>query len=102
MKQRPTPSRPIPWLVHVMVGLICVCTSVVAIAATPPDGSAPIEFPPGRFTDDVAHRVADCRGKLLVLCFYNPNAPRNWGDPETTHWLIGEFHEDPVKFIALR
>jgi hypothetical protein len=90
-------QRGIGRVVHLILTLVIGVFSVSAIA----DASAPIEFPPGRFTDDVAHRVADCRDKLLVLCFYNPHAPRNWGDPETTNWLIGEFHEDPVKFIAV-
>ena len=85
--------------VVIVLILDCIAASANAAPATQPSG--PIEFPPGTFSDRLRHQVVDCRGKLLVLCFFDPEAPRAWDDPTSTQMLIDGMSGRPVRFIAI-
>ena len=62
-------------------------------------GSA--EFPPGTFTDGGQYRLADLRGKVVVLYIYEATCPRCKGMVPDTNKVIQSFKDRPVKFIAV-
>ena len=64
-------------------------------------GAGTVGFPPGEFSDGAKLRVADCRGKVLVLMFYDPGLERDWMDPEVARWVVRENADRPVKFVAV-
>ena len=48
-----------------------------AVGQTPGNaGSQAPEFPPGKFSDGKQYRLADLRGKVVVLFFYESKCPR--------------------------
>ncbi|HSZ57104.1 MAG TPA: hypothetical protein VK797_15660 [Tepidisphaeraceae bacterium] len=60
-----------------------------------------VEFPPGVFSDDAPIQIGDCRGRVVVLLFFDPGAERDWGDPEVARWMVSEYRDRPVKFVAV-
>ena len=59
-----------------------------------------LDFPPGQFVDSGPLHVSDFRGKILVLCFYDPALPEDWSDPQVPRWLLTNWSSDPVEPVC--
>ena len=63
-------------------------------------GGAP-DFPPGAFSDGGHYSVADFKGKVLVLFFYESACPRCRGMVPERNKLVEKYKDKPVKFIGI-
>jgi peroxiredoxin len=78
----------------------------VALTSSParPQGkvgeTAP-DFPPGVFSDSMRYQLSDCRGKVVVLFFYESQCPRCKGSIPERNQIVKSFEGKPVKFIAV-
>ncbi len=70
-------------------------------AGQPRPGEAAPDFPAGAFTDGRAYRLADLRGKAVVLFFYESDCPRCKGSIPDRNAVVKEFEGRPVKFLAV-
>ncbi len=62
--------------------------------------SAP-DFPPGLFSDGNRYQLSECRGKVVVLFFYESQCPRCKGTIPERNDVVKSFEGKPVKFIAV-
>jgi thiol-disulfide isomerase/thioredoxin len=76
--------------------------AVLALILCPAAGaqSAP-DFPPGVFNDGGDYKLADFKGKVLVLFFYERDCPRCRGTVPERNAIVQKYQGKPVKFIAI-
>ncbi|MEZ0266081.1 MAG: redoxin domain-containing protein [Phycisphaerae bacterium] len=59
------------------------------------------EFPPGLFTDGGTYKLNECRGKTIVLFFYDPRDPRMQVTVPQRNALVRRFAGKPVVFFGV-
>ncbi|HYE16956.1 MAG TPA: redoxin domain-containing protein [Tepidisphaeraceae bacterium] len=59
------------------------------------------EFPPGLFTDGGTYKLNECRGKAIVLFFYDPRDPRMQVTVPQRNALVRRFAGKPVVFFGV-
>ena len=59
------------------------------------------DFPPGVFNDGGDYKLADFKGKVLVLFFYEKDCPRCRGSIPERNAIVEKYQGKPVKFIAI-
>ncbi len=64
-------------------------------------GSEAPEFPPGVFADGRRYSLADLRGKVVVLFFYESGCPTCKKSIPERNEVVKAFKDKPVKFLAV-
>jgi thiol-disulfide isomerase/thioredoxin len=59
------------------------------------------DFPPGAFSDMSRHSLADYKGKVVVLFFFEDQCPTCRGLIPKRNEVVEQFKNAPVKFIAV-
>jgi peroxiredoxin len=84
----------------ILSGALLFWTAAFA-AAQPKAGDDAPDFPVGQFTDGKSHRLADYRGKVIVLFFYESQCPRCKGLIPDRNDVVKAFEGKPVVFLAV-
>ena len=59
------------------------------------------EFPPGFFSDGGHYTLADLKGKVVVLVFFEMNYEGNKGHISDWNKLAEQYKDKPIKFLAV-
>lgn len=73
----------------------------LSAGAQPRVGDAAPDFPPGLFSDGHEYRLADLRGRVVVLFFYESQCPRCRESVPERNAVVKAFEDRPVKFLAV-
>ena len=94
-----------------LLGLVCVLPAAALAARhkaaagsgkTGGDfGEVAPDFPPGVFSDGGHYDLADYRGKLLVVFFFESECPTCKGMVPKWNKLTAEYKDRPVRFLAI-
>jgi thiol-disulfide isomerase/thioredoxin len=87
-----------------VAGLLVVLASIAGdkgAAQGPADKNEPRDFPPGAFSDGNSYRLADLKGKVVVLHFFEPQCPVCRAAAPEKNELVKSMAGQPVKFLAI-
>src|SRR5438045_2169477 len=87
-----------------VAGLLVVLASFAGdkgAAQGPAGKNEPRDFPPGAFSDGNTYRLADLKGKVVVLHFFEPQCPVCRAAAPEKNELVKSLAGQPVKFLAI-
>jgi thiol-disulfide isomerase/thioredoxin len=88
--------RPRLWLT-----MVVLLSLTGRVAAQGNFGQEAPDFPPGLFNDGSEYRLADLKGKVIVLWMYESTCPRCRGMIPEQNKIVQALKDRPVKFIAI-
>ncbi|HEV7300361.1 MAG TPA: redoxin family protein [Tepidisphaeraceae bacterium] len=87
---------------HVSFGLLILCATTTAAFSAGKAGEEAPDFPPGVFSDGQQYRLADLRGKVVVLFMYEKDCPTcRARTTREFNPIVDQYRDKPVKFIAI-
>jgi hypothetical protein len=81
--------------------LLVVCLGAFAAPAMAQDKSSDLDFPPGVFTNGQKYHLADLKGKVIVLYFFDPSFDTGRAVVSQANDAVRKYKEQPFKFFAV-
>lgn len=81
--------------------LACTCLLVCPSLVMADLAAQGTDFPPGAFSDGGRYDLADFKGKVVVLLFFEIDYPENRGRIAEWNKLVEQYKDKPIRFLAV-